>query len=330
MKYRGYIGTYSQRGSRGVYLVEADAQTGALTVLDAYPAENPSYLAIHGGLLFAALETAEGGAASYRIAGDGTLTELSRRGTGGSSPCHVSVSPDGRQVFLANYADGRLSVLPCDGGALGPARVIRHAGHSVNAERQAGPHAHCVQPMPDGKRLCAVDLGLDRALFYDMATMRVVGSFAVNAGSGPRHIVFSQKSPIAWLVCELSSEVYAFDRETGARVGVYSTLPAGFSGESACAAIKLSHDEQWLYATNRGHDSIACFRIRPGGSLTAPVIVACGGKTPRDVALSPDGRFLYAANQDSDSVACFRLEGGLPADTGELLRIPAAVCVVFA
>jgi len=340
LKYQAYIGTYSVRGSRGIYLIEADSGTGALKILDAWQAESPSYLAISeaGGkkFLYAALECKEfenspgGGAASFVIGSGGSLTKLSARPTKGRSPCHVCPGPDGKKLFVANYGDGTLSIFNVENGKLSEASVIAHSGQGPNQARQKGPHVHCAQLEPGTGRLCVIDLGIDQAVFYNLKDMSRSGSFATDGGAGPRHVVFSKHSPFAWLVCELSSQVYAFEPKSGKRIGVYSTLPSGFKGESSCAAIKLSPDEKNLYASNRGHDSIACYDIdRKTGALSLRAICPTGGKNPRDFAISPDGAFLYAANQDSDNIKVFKLEKGLPVETGQSLDIPAPVCVVI-
>ena len=342
MKYRAYIGTYLVRGSRGIYLTEADTETGVLEILDAWPAVNPSYLAVSEGFLFAALECDEfegnygGGAASYTINADGSLTLLSARPTRGKSPCHVCPGPEGKKLFVSNYGDGTFSVFNVKNGILGKAALFAHKGQGPDKTRQKGPHVHCIQPEPGGRRLFVIDLGIDRVVFYNLADMSEAGSYPFRGGSGPRHLVFSgsgqkKTEPIfAWAVCEMSSEIYAFDPKSGKTIGVYSTLPNDFSGHSTCAAIKLSADGRFLYASNRGHDSVACFETdSAAGSLSLLSVCPVNGCNPRDIAISPDGSFLYAVNQDSDTINIFKLENGLPLETGLSLEIPSPACMVF-
>jgi len=336
MKYKAYIGTYSVRDSKGIYHIEADSEAGSLTILDSCQAENPSYLAVSNGYLFAALECNEfkgvygGGVASYAIDQDGTLSLLSVRPTGGTSPCHVCPMPDGKKLYVSNYGDGTLSVFDVEDGRLGEALIINHKGNGPNEERQKGPHVHCAVMEPGGGRLCVADLGIDRAVFYNIADMSITGDFTVKGGSGPRHIVFSEHRSYAWMVCELSNEVYAFEPRSGKQIGMYSTLPTDFAGKSTCSAIKLSPDEKRLYASNRGHDSIVCYDIDPEtGKLSALAICPAGGKTPRDFSISPDGAFLYVANQDTDNICVFTLKNGVPIGTGLSLDIPSPVCILF-
>ena len=336
MKYKAYIGTYSVRNSKGIYLIEADTDTGVFTILNSWQAENPSYLAVSGGYLFAALECNEfegvygGGAASYAIGPDGSLSLLSVRPTGGTSPCYVCPASDGKKLYVTNYGDGTLSVFNVEGGKLGEASLVKYNGSGLNETRQKESHPHCAVIEPGSGRLCMAALGVDRVVFYDTADMSMTGDFTVKSGSGPRHIVFSEHTPYAWIVCELSSEIYAFEPRSGKQIGVYSTLPGDFTGKSTCAAIKLSPDEKRLYASNRGHDSIACYDIdTETGKLTLLAVCSAGGKTPRDFAVSPDGKFLYAANQDTDNIIVFAMENGVPVETGLSLNIPSPVCVLL-
>jgi 6-phosphogluconolactonase len=336
MKYKAYIGTYSVRNSKGIYLTEADTETGTLTILDSWQAENPSYLAVSDRYLFAVLECNEfegtygGGAASYAIGHDGSLSLLSVRPTGGTSPCHVCPAPDGKKLYVPNYGDGVLSVFDVKGGKLSEASLIKYNGSGLNEAQQKGSHLHYAVIEPGSGRLCVTALGIDRVVFFNTADMSAAGEFTVKSGSGPRHIVFSEHTPYAWMVCELSSEIYAFEPRSGKQIGVYSTLSDDFTGKSTCAAIKLSPDEKRLYASNREHDSIACYDIdTETGKLTLLAICSTGGKTPRDFVFSPDGKFLYAANQDTDNINIFKMENGVPVETGLSLDIPSPVCVLF-
>jgi len=340
VKYRAYIGTYSVRASLGIYLIEADIAAGSIKILNSWQANSPAFLAVHEKILYSVLESGGyGGIASWAISDDGSLSQLSVRQTGGTSSCHVCASPDGKKIFVSNYGDGTLSVFDSNNGVLGEPKLYAHSGHGPNPVRQKGPHVHCSQIDPRSGRLCVVDLGIDRAVFYNIEDLTIeeiaaekisAGSLITEPGSGPRHIVFSRTSSYAWLVCELSSEVYAFNVNNGQRIGVYSTLPADCSVESYCAAIKLSPDEKYLYASNRGHDSIACFKINPAaGALSLSAVIPSGGRSPRDFAFTVDGAFCLAANQDSDNIIVFKMENGLPAATNLRLEIPSPVCVLF-
>jgi len=265
------------------------------------------------------------------VGNNGSLTQLSAKRSLGTAPCHVLYYPKSKKLFVSNYGDGTLAMFNVEKGVLGEMSLIKHSGSGPD-DRQKGPHVHICQFEPGSDRLGVADLGIDQVVFYNLADMMShAGSFSTEKGCGPRHMVFSKNKPFAWLLCELSSEVYAFEPRSGKRIGVYSTLPKGYAEKTHCAAIKLSVDEKRLYASNRGHDSIACFEIDSGtGALSLNTIFPTGGKTPRDFAISPDGAFLFAANQDSDNIRVFKMENGVPkGDAVFELQIPAPVCVLF-
>lgn len=341
MKYKAYIGTYSKQGSKGIYLVETDSLTGELKELDAYEAQNPSYLAISKDKkhLYCVLETSKtdgkygGGAASFRIKEDGTLKFLSKAHTGGTSPCHLTAGSDDRFLYIANYSDGTLTTLPLNNGVIeDEPDIIAHKGKGPNEMRQEGPHIHCAVLCEGGKSLCVADLGLDRIDFYNISEGKPVEGrvAATDPGAGPRHAVFSADGQYMWVVCELSNEVYAFDTGTLSKIGVYKSLPEDFEGRSTCAAIKLSPDGRFICASNRGHDSIAVYKINEGsGELSLVEIYKLKGKTPRDIAFSPDGRFLYSADEDSGMIEALRFADGHLEDAGYSIDIPAACCIVF-
>ena len=303
--------------------------------MDSWPAVNPSYLAIQDDVLFAALECGDfygeygGGAAAYRINPDGSLLLLSEKATHGKNPCHVCPRPDGKKLYVSNYTDGSLSIFDVTNGLLGDVSVIKHTGHGPNDRRQEGPHVHSAIAEPGNKRIGVTDLGIDQVIFYNTDDMRPAGFLETKAGSGPRHIVFSGNARFVWAVCELSSEVYAFESGSCKVIGVYKTLPDQYTGPNTCAAIKLAPDEKRLYVSNRGHDSIACFAIDGNtGELSLCGNFPAYGQNPRDFEISPDGSFLFAANQDSDNITVFRINDGVLVNTGLSLKIPAPVCII--
>jgi 6-phosphogluconolactonase len=244
----------------------------------------------------------------------------------------------------ANYASGVLSVFPLDeGGVIGEAvQVIRLSGRGPVAGRQEGPHAHFFQFDRAGAFGFACDLGSDRIMAYvfdenarEPLSPAPVPWFSSKPGAGPRHGVFSPGGERAYYLNELNStvDVLAYDGARGAfelRQSL-SSLPPGCAVPSTAGAIKISPDGKFLYASNRGYDSIAVFRVRPdSGELDFVEAVPSGGKTPRDFSLDPSGAFLIAANQDSDNLVIFRLdpETGLPKALREY-AVPCPACVIF-
>jgi len=266
------------------------------------------------------------------------LNEVSSRGGG---PCHLTVDHSGKNVLVANYGSGSIAVLPVGAdGRLAPASAfVQHAGSSVNKERQQGPHAHWIGTSPNNRFVLAVDLGLDRIFVYRFDP--VAGSLtpndppyaAVHAGAGPRHFAFDRSGRFGYVLNEIDSTVTAFgwDARRGAlsEMTTVSTLPKDYAESNSGAEIAAHPKGGWLYASNRGHDSIAVFSTAKG-ALSPGARISTQGKTPRGFALSPDGRWLLAANQKSDTVVVFRVSRGSLTPTGQVVQVPSPVCVQFA
>jgi 6-phosphogluconolactonase len=350
-----YVGTYTGNGSRGIYRLELDAASGALSgpVLAA-ESENPSFLALHPNrrVLYAVNELATfGGSATGAVSAfaidrtSGGLTLLGQQASGGSDPCHLTVDGTGRNVLVANYNGGSVGVLPIDAeGRLGPAStVIQHEGTGPDRSRQAGPHAHGIFLDRAERLALAADLGADRVFVYrfDVAAGGLAqndpGSVPLEPGSGPRHLAWHPSGKYLYVINELRSTITAFRYDPGrgaaASFQTVTTLPAGFTGGNKAAEIAVSTDGRFLYASNRGDDSIALFAIDAASGALAPAgHVASGGRTPRHFAIDPSGRWLLVANQDSDSIVVFRLDPatGRPDHPGRPLALSKPVCVLFA
>lgn len=340
-----FVGTYSLRGSVGVYAFRLDPATGALTQVAAAPSENPSFLAVSSDnrFLYATNEIGEcegrpGGCVSaFAIDGQtGALNLLNHQAARGQSPCHVATSPGRHWLLVANYGDGTHTVLPVEkDGRLGTAtNQVTNAG--APGPGQGGGHAHCTRFTPDGRHVLACDLGLDRVFVraWDerRGTLTEVSSVALPPGSGPRHLAFHPTLPGMYVINERSSTiaVLGLNPRSGdlRTLQTLSTLPAGFTGNNACADIHLSQDGRFLYGSNRGHDSLAVFSVDAVGRLTAVGHTPTGGRTPRSFAVLPDGLIL-AANQDTDAIVAFRIgPNGLPVPTGAVTHVPAPVCVL--
>jgi len=235
-------------------------------------------------------------------------------------------------------------VLPVrGGGSLGSAcAFVQHHGSSIDPRRQAGPHAHSVTLDPTGRFAFVPDLGLDKLVIYRFDALRgtlhpnATPSLDVEPGAGPRHLAFHPDGRFAYLVNELGSTVAAlsYDGSAGTfeRLQTVRTLPEGHRGESTCADIHVAPSGRFVYASNRGHDSIAIHRIdAQRGTLDLVGHHATNGKTPRSFAIDPAGRFLVAANQDSDSIVSFRIDAdsGKLQPTGQAAHVPTPVCVKF-
>jgi 6-phosphogluconolactonase len=350
-KVRVYIGTYTSGASKGIYRLELDAKTGALTpVGEPAVTVSPSFLAFHpnGRFLYAVNETGDartdppGGVSAFAIdAKTGALAFLNRQTSGGAAPCHLWLDPQGRHLLVANYYGGNVEVLPVEAdGRLGtPSQVLQHEGRGPHAH-QEGPHAHAVKLDASGTLALVADLGLDLlvAYRYDAAQGRLTpyeaGTSKMASGAGPRHFTFDPQGRVVYVLNELNATITAlsFDvaSRTFAELQTVPTLPADFKGENSAAEIVVRPDGRFVYASNRGHDSIAIFAVDAAtGKLTPAGHQSTLGKTPRNFAIDPTGTFLLAANQQSDSIVVFRIDartGGLTA-VGKPVHVPTPVCV---
>jgi 6-phosphogluconolactonase len=352
---RVYVGTYTGGASRGIYRLEFEPASGGWVsgpVLAA-PSENPSFLALgpDGRFLYAVneLQAFQGGptgaVSAFAVdAATGRLDLLNQQPSEGADPCHLVVDPAGRNVLVANYTSGTVAVLPAspDGRLRRASAVRRVTGSGPVRVRQQGPHAHMV--VLDGAARFAIwtDLGADRVRIdrFDAAAGQLEPNdpegVAIQPGSGPRHVAWHPSGRALYLLNELSSTVSAlrFDAARGV-LAVFQTLPAraeGAKGESLAAEIAVAPDGRFLYASNRGDDTIAVFAIDAATlSLSGAGHVPTGGRTPRSFAIDPSGRWLIAANQESSSLVVFRLDPvtGLPVAVGAPVTVPQPVCVLF-
>jgi 6-phosphogluconolactonase len=353
--WRVYIGTYTQRGSEGIYALRLDLASGSLTPEGlAAKAENPSFLAIHpsGRFLYAVGELGDfagqrsGAVSAFSIdPSSGRLALLNQKPSHGAGPCHLVVDRAGRHVLVANYGGGSIACLRIEAdGRLGDtAAAVQHHGSSVNPRRQEAPHAHSINLDAANRFAVAADLGLDKLLVYrfDAATGALTPNdppaAAAPPGAGPRHFAFHRGGRRAYAIHEMASTlgVYDYDPERGvlAEVQTVSTLPAGFAGSNSTAEVQVAPSGSFVYGSNRGHDSIAVFAVEgERGTLRLVEHEPSGGKTPRNFGIDPSGKFLLAANQGSDSVVVFKIDpqSGALEPTGHAAAVASPVCVKFA
>ncbi|MBU0611777.1 MAG: lactonase family protein [Armatimonadetes bacterium] len=337
------VGTYSRRGSEGIYGVEFNQTTGELRLVGLLvPLRNPSFQALHPGgkrLYSVCEEAAAGAVASVNLMG-GVGEIVNTEATIGRGPCHVAVDPTGQYVVSACYGSGAVVVHPVarDGSLMPASDLQQHAGTGPDTGRQEGPHAHSVNFDPSGRFVIAADLGTDRLMVYALCPqdgqLTLHQEVVVAPGSGPRHFTFHPNSRWAYLITELANTVvaYRWDGEQLTELQTLATLPADFSGTSYCADIHIHPNGRFLYGTNRGHDSLAIFAVDPAtGLLEAVGHVPTGGEHPRNFALSPDGNWLLCANQDSDNIVVFRImdDGARLERVSEFTAIAAPVCLLF-
>jgi 6-phosphogluconolactonase len=347
-----FIGTYTWNKSKGIYRAELNPSTGELSNPQLV-AEigSPNFLAVHpsGRFLFAAAEKIVDGkntsvAASFAIDPQTlALTPINHRPSGGGT-CHVSLDAQGRTLLLSNYGDGSVSIMTIDpNGALHPpAHTEWHRGSGPDRKRQESAHAHSMLVDLSGKFALACDLGTDEVRIYRIdpakpsITPHEPKAAKLAPGSGPRHLAFARSGKVAYVINELANTITAFewDSEKGTltEIQTVSTLPAGYGGESYTAEVAVHPSGRFLYASNRGHDSIAVFSIdETTGKLALRSTPSTGGKYPRHFAIDPSGQFLIVANQNSDSLLSMKIDPqtGDLTPTGSRIEVGAPVCVRF-
>ena len=342
-----YVGTYTPNGG-GIYLFSQDRSNGALTQLQVLDdARNPTWLALNAAQtrLFAISEIDDyqgkhsGAVVSYAIdPSTRQLQKLSAVSSAGTNPCHLSVHPSGRYLFVANYGGGSVAVIPVDErGALGEATDVRpsvgprHRPRAVDeppgqfaVSDHDAAHVHMVAMDPSGQFVIGNDAGLDLTLVwrFDAQAGRLLPAdvpvLGAPSGAAPRHFVFHPNGQVFYNLYEQDSKVavYDYDAAKGAfkQKQLISTLPPKFAGSNLTAEIIISHDGRFLYVSNRLHNSIAIFAVADDGLLRMIGESWTHADFPRSLTLDAHDGFLYSCNQRGDSITCFRAN----ATTGSL------------
>ena len=353
-----YVGTYTAPGvppggthpstALGIYVFKLDASDGGLTLLQTVPASNPSFVALDPTLahLYSVNEDAAGHVSAYAInAATGALTFLNTASANGQFTTHINVHPSGQYVYAANYGDGSFPIFRIlANGSIGPKTdQFQSVGNGTgpNPARQEGPHAHQILTDLDGGHVFGVDLGADKVnvLNLNLGTgvfiANTVPFVPVASGSGSRHMAFHPDRKRAYVLDELVSSITVFDYDPirGACIWkqTISTLPDNFTGTNTTAEIRIHPSGQFLYNTNRGHNSVTMYAIDAiTGELDVIGWESTRGEWPRGMNIDPSGTFLYAANQNTDTIAVFRIQpsnGKLKFST--LVNTPTPVDVEF-
>jgi len=349
--YLALVGTYTGKtGSKGIYAVDFDSTSGKLTLKGlAMESVAPSFVVIHPNGKFAYAANEDGKQSTVTAfsidAKSAKLTQLNQLPALGEDPCHLSFDKTGKYLFAANYSSGNVVVFPilADGKLGEHSAIVKDAGVlGPNKERQEAPHAHWIEASPDNRFVFVSDLGLDEILSYRFDAAK--GTLTPNdppfaklaPAAGPRHAAFSPGGKFLYVVSELNSTVtaFAYDSAKGALkdAQVVSTVPSDFHGRNDTAEITVHPNGKWLFASNRGRDTIAVFSIdSASGSLHAAGEFPTGGKEPRHFTVDPTGHFLLAENQNSNSIVVFRIDPvtGALAPAGESASVASPVCLAF-
>lgn len=331
-----FSGSYAEVGEDGIVKLQLDTEAGTLKKIFAYQGvKNPSYIRFNAdkSVLYAVQEeTPVGAVHALRVEGD-ALRPLGTLSSEGADPCFISLTADERVLLVANYSSGSLAVyrLGTDGSLVERSERIVHEGRGVHPTRQEAPHIHYAAER--NGQVFVVDLGLDAVFIYDIdhETGRLTDSgmrLRFPAGAGPRHLACHPEKPkILYAICELSNQVGVYrDEDTCyTLVQLEPALPEHFKGENTAAAVKIKNS--LLFASNRGHDSIAVYRVKEDGLLEPTQIASSVGRGPRDFELF--GNYMVVANQYSDTVNVLKVDWdrGTLADTGISCSTPRPCCI---
>jgi 6-phosphogluconolactonase len=346
-----FVSAFKSGDEGAIYAYRFDSNNGQLQPLhQTKDVENPFFLVISpdGKFLYSIDAKHFGGdenefVASFAVQGHtGKLKKLNRQSARGTASCYLDIDATGKTVVVANYSTGSVAALPVqDDGSLDQASsFVQHSGSSVDPKRQKGPNAHSIVVSPDNRFALAADLGIDKILIYRLGsdsaklTANQTQPFvALPPGSGPRHLTFHPNGKRMYVINELKNTVtffdYAADTGTLTQRQTIATLPTDFSGTSHTADLKITPDGKFLYGTNRGHDSIAIFRIADDGHLSLVSIEPSLGKGPQNLLITPNGRWLLCANMPGNNVVVFAIDahtGGLKA-AGDPVSIPMPSCI---
>ncbi len=346
-----FISAFAPGDKAGIHAFRFDSKTGALLPLHrTTDIQNPFFLAVSPDQRFLYAINAEkfGGVddefvAAYALEGrSGQLKRLNEQPARGTASCYLDVDATGKTVVVSNYSSGSVASLPVqEAGSLGEAvSFMQHSGSGADPQRQKGPNAHSIVVSPDNRFALAADLGIDKILVYqlDAATAKLTPHetqpFAkMQPGSGPRHLTFHPNGSHVYVINELANTVTCFDYAVASGTlterQTISTLPTGFTGKSYTADLKITPDGKFLYGTNRGHDSIASYRIAEDGGLTLLSIDPSLGKGPQNLLITPEGRWLLCANMPGNCVVVFRIDAtnGKITATGTPVEMPMPSCI---
>lgn len=347
-----FTGTTNTVEEKTIHILNLDEDNTELKLLSSVNGgKGPGYLVIStdGSFLYAVCEEIfqnkgqDRSLNAFRINNkDWKLENLNTVSSHGIHPCHISLSPDGKVLFTANYTSGSVSSFPVnsDGTIADANSVFIHEGSGPDKSRQEGPHAHFIQASPDGRYVYSADLGIDKILIYKLSPdgkmiQNTDAPFLqLKPGSGPRHMAFHSNGKLVFILNELSNEVVScnYDPLTGnlSVKDIKSTLEKGFNEYSKAAAIRIHPNGKYLYCSNRGENSIAVFRINQNGSLEKIQSFKEGIETVRDFNITPSGKYLIAGNQGKNEIILLQLKNdGQIIPTGKSMQITEPTCIVF-
>ncbi|SHE52944.1 6-phosphogluconolactonase [Atopostipes suicloacalis DSM 15692] len=336
------LGTYTRRVSEGIYSAVLNPVTNQLDEVTLLAeVGSPTYLDTNEdkSIIYSVIsENDKGGIVTLVKQDDGTYKRHAELVKDGASPCYVAFDANRQYLYTSNYHNGEVAVYKTDvEGNLELLDMVAHTGSSVH-ENQGSPHVHYSDLSPDGNFVIVCDLGTDELYTYEVTEegkLEEVVRLKVAPGTGPRHIAFSPTLEVAYLFGELSNDVLVLDYNpmTGefTEKQTISTIPEDHTGFNGGAAIRVSSDGQFVYASNRGHDSIVVYKADEDGKLTLVGYTPTEGETPRDFNFDETENYLIVGHQDSDNLSLFERnqEDGTLTLLQKDVEAPEVVCVAL-
>ena len=342
--YSFYVGTYTNKESQGIYkyLLQKDGSLKRIGLVA--KAENPAFLAMSADkkYLLAVNEINNDGVGaveSFLIKGD-SLAFINSRSSGGAHPCFITANEMGF-VLVTNYTGGNVGLLNLNNaGELSPLLDVQTHNRSDLIKNQQPAHAHSAWFEPSDDAIICVDKGTNELWFSQLDTrlQKLIPSdpqtMKMEPGAGPRHLVIHPNGHWIYVLNELNNTVTLVQKSGDGNYikdESFSTLPIGFTESSICADIKISSDGKFVYASNRGHNSIAIFEVNANnGFLNLAGHHPSLGNAPRNISLSPDGNFLVIANRHSNNIVSFKRDKitGLLKEVDQI-EAPTPACIVF-
>lgn len=342
-----FIGSYTEwllpdfgGTGHGIYTVQLNPETGALSVLHTMATRNPSYLTLSKDqtFLYAVTELDQKDqpkVQAYRVSADFSLDFLNEQTIEGSYPCHI-VSTE-NYVLIACYMSGNLLQFSVkDSGRLLPCSYnFHHKGSSINAERQEAAHAHQTAVHPNGADIYVCDLGMDQLKAYQLEgnvlSPNTAKDISVNPGGGPRHVVFNQAGDLAYVINELTGSVSVLQDQNSIfkEIHRYNALPNDYQGPASGSAIRLHPNGRYLYLANRSAEVITIFQIVED-RLKSIAHQYTQGEELREFNITPDGDWLIACHQNSHDTVVYQIrEDGRLIEKYRTQDIESPVCIAF-
>jgi 6-phosphogluconolactonase len=346
-----FVGTYTGKGSKGIYWLDFNSQTGVSTLISSTDtASNPSFICVsaNGKNLYAVSEDGNkehGHISAYTInQKTKTLEFINKVPSNGDHPCFVAINKKANWLVAANYSSGSLasfSVNP-NGSINESTQKIAHTGSGPNKQRQASPHVHATFFGPNYTSVWAPDLGSDKIAVYDFndnasnpLSVTAVNEIITLPGSGPRHLTFSPNKLFVYVIEELTGTVSAY-KIKGTKTTLVQNIkthPENIKSTFGSADIHITPNGKFLYASNRGEENnLAIFSINQAtGKLTNLGYQSVSGIGPRNFTIDPTGQYVLVANQITSNIVTFYINQatGLLKELPTQMNIPNPVCLVF-